>query len=74
MFQSTWSTSEYHVKPSTGTPSWRSRSALSHCFQSHIGASAGSKTLVSVCITGLRYRWTYSLTILYHPSTSCASQ
>ena len=52
--QSTWSISEYQVKPRTGTPSWRTDSTFTHCFQSQGAAASGLKTLVSVCISGLR--------------------
>jgi hypothetical protein len=53
--QSTWSVSEYQVKPSTGTPSLRTRSTLAHSFHSQFTASSPSgpsARLVSVCITG----------------------
>ncbi len=55
--QSTWSVSEYQVKPTTGTPSLRTRSTFAHCFHSQCTASSPCgpwRRLVSVCITGSR--------------------
>src|SRR5438105_9966744 len=55
--QSTWSVSEYQVKPTIGTPSLRRRSTFAHSFHSQYTASSpfGPCTmLVSVCITGRR--------------------
>lgn len=39
-FQSTWSVSEYQVKPSTGTPSWRSRMTPALCVHNQRSASS----------------------------------
>src|SRR5436305_11328750 len=33
--QSTWSVNEYHVKPTTGTPSFLILKTFAHSFQSH---------------------------------------
>lgn len=52
--QSTWSMSEYHVKPMIGTPSFFRRIIFAHSFQSHPGARPESARFVSVCITGRR--------------------
>ena len=55
--QSTWSVSEYHVKPTTGMPSLRTRSRLAHSFHSQNTASSPFgpwQMLVSVCMTGSR--------------------
>src|SRR3954471_1283406 len=38
--QSTWSVSEYQVKPRTGTPSWCSRMTPDHFFHSQCSASS----------------------------------
>src|SRR3954470_14320346 len=53
--QSTWSVSEYHVKPTIGTPLLRTCKTFAHSLRSHFTASSPLTPwlrFVSVCITG----------------------
>ena len=63
MSQSTWSVSEYQVKPTIGTPSLRTRSTLAHCFHSQSTASCAVRALVEVGL-GVHHRQAVAVVVL----------